>query len=218
MITQWTFLWYTVILIYSLGLAVKLWIGMQYYIILKCSENMSCTKNLLLLQTKNKFENSYKLDGSIRNVEAFVYKSLIKYKCFGITIGKWKRISQILLAFSLLIFIFLIIFFKDNIFFNNEIGDAECLLMGGTLYIFISVVANVKGKERDIQVNISNYLENYFKSRLIIEQERKKSFQKRKEEVDRSITKNKEEEKNFFLDESDLDDKMLKKLIEEILT
>ncbi|MCI9138422.1 MAG: hypothetical protein HFI78_01560 [Lachnospiraceae bacterium] len=218
MIIQWTFAWYTVILVYSLGLAVKLWIGMQYYIILKSSENMSHTKNLLLLQIKNKFENSYKVDGSMRNVEAFVYKSLIKYKCFGITIGKWKRISQLLLAFALLIFIFLIVYCKDNIYFNNEIWGAEYLLMGGTVYIFISVVANVRGKERDIQVNINNYLENYYESRLLIEQERRKSFQKRKEEVDRSITTKKEEEKGSLLYEPDLDDKTLKRLIEEILT
>ncbi len=154
----------------------------------------------------------------MRNVEAFVYKSLIKYKCFGITIGKWKRISQLLLAFALLIFIFLIVYCKDNIYFNNEIWGAEYLLMGGTVYIFISVVANVRGKERDIQVNINNYLENYYESRLLIEQERRKSFQKRKEEVDRSITTKKEEEKGSLLYEPDLDDKTLKRLIEEILT
>lgn len=90
--------------------------------------------------------------------------------------------------------------------------------MGGTVYIFISVVANVRGKERDIQVNINNYLENYYESRLLIEQERRKSFQKRKEEVDRSITTKKEEEKGSLLYEPDLDDKTLKRLIEEILT
>lgn len=217
MITQGTFVWYTVIFIYSLGLAVKLWIGMQYYIILKSSENMSCTKNLLLLQTKNEFVNNYKVNGSVRNVEIFVYKSLIKYKCFGITIRKWKRISQILLSLALLIFMSLFIYYKDNTYFNNELWGVEYLLMGGTVYIFISALTNIKGKERDIQANISNYLENYYESRLIIEQKRRNSFQKRKEEVDKNIITKKVEEKGSLLDEPDLDDKMLKKLIEEIL-
>lgn len=78
-----------------LGVVFKVAQAIIYINLMGESENVPASKNKLIKQMKLKFENCFKLNLGVNNVEAFVDKYMYKHKICGISIYNFNRIPII---------------------------------------------------------------------------------------------------------------------------
>ena len=66
------------------GILQKILLGMYYQRMAVATENMGLTTKKSLRNLKTKFENSFKLNMNVNNIDAFVDKNMDKQKFWGI--------------------------------------------------------------------------------------------------------------------------------------
>ncbi|MFA9376857.1 MAG: hypothetical protein ACERKZ_08890 [Lachnotalea sp.] len=83
---------YCIIVMTMLGVAFKVVQTIIYINLMEQSENVPASKNKLIKQMKLKFENCFKLNLGVNNIEAFVDKYMYKHRICGISIYSFNRI------------------------------------------------------------------------------------------------------------------------------
>lgn len=190
-------------LFWGISIALLIFLQVEYRIFLKESENMSTTGKKELRAIKTKFLNSYgkketedetkyQIQEQI-NVEVFVDKSINRIKFCGLRPHKWYFLCGQSIIASILC---------------AGIGIFRCLVNGMTLrevspfylfaflelYVYFSTVSilDFREKDRNLRLNIIEYVENHMLNRMQISD----AFDK-EEELLHTIKEQLEKKKTF---------------------
>lgn len=150
-----------------IGLVQKIILGSYYKKMAYASENMGLTNRKPIKTLKTKFENSYKLDMPVNDVEAFVDKNLSKQRLCGISIRSWDRLGGQLTIFCVLIGMFGAFYgvLKDDTV-KNILGTFLFGIFTGGFLLLIEASIGTKIKRERMMTNIKDYLDNYLVHRI----------------------------------------------------
>lgn len=126
------------------------------------TEKGNNSRNRILQQIKGRFENIYRMNHGIEQMEAFVQKQIYLLRFCGLRLSTWKVISdQTLLAV-------LLFGAASGVYcWQNESGTQaiQYLLFGALVVIvqcFCYLWADIGRRERELVVNLEDYLGNTY--------------------------------------------------------
>lgn len=153
-----------------LGVTSKLLLGRYYKKIAYAAENMGLSNRQPLKAIKTKFENSFKLNMGIHNVDAFVEKNIAKQKYMGMSIQTWDRLSYIITTLCFLVTtIGAFTQFRQDKPVETIITTLFYGAFSCTLLLFFDAVIGTKQKREMLFTNVSDYLENNLLQRIGVE-------------------------------------------------
>ena len=174
---------YSIYAVMALGFAVKILETLFYKRILRHSENIENTRNKYFVQLRQRFENCYRSNSGVTNIEVFVDKYILKIKMLGISWKKWNSsmlfIGIICTSMGLVYGYFaytmkMLTGVAANNIFNGIICGAFIFL----LYYF----SDMEYKKNIIKINIRDFLENNYIHKLEASTERSANTEKLSEE------------------------------------
>lgn len=164
-------------------------LSLQGYV--RASANMKTTKKKIMINLKNQFETIYGMGYQVRNTGAYVDKYLLKMKFMGLSYAAWEK--------SWFIAIGLVTLLAGGEAFYGYIHHAlpgeqmEILFSYGVVLVcfFVSFhIVEIKGKKKQIQIQLVDYLENYLANRLIRTKEGAKELKLLNEEMEEAFIDN----------------------------
>ncbi len=153
--------------LFGLGMLIRLLLDMVYKHLIKESDHPGTTKNKLIRHMKLKFEACFKYKIGVNNVDTFVDKNVLQYRFCGILLSTWDNFSGQVLYLDLLLVPLFVLFGviydcgQSRILLNGAVGILSCALL-----IFVDKSINLSMKKRMLRLNIMDYLENFYKTRL----------------------------------------------------
>ena len=193
----------------SLSIICQLIVGVIAQKMLQESENMSYTKNNVLLQCRQKYINYYKLNGKMTNTAVFVDKFLKKITFLKVPLSKYIHFSAQLMFFFILctgISIFMQLSLGKTLF--DMMPYYLISILGLYLYFSVSGIINLEERKKAIKINLIDFLDNHLGPRLQVELEMTK-------EPENENRKEQKENNTFVVNFSQQEE--LEKLLEEIL-
>lgn len=193
----------------SLSIICQMIVGVIAQKMLQESENMSYTKNNVLLQCRQKYINYYKLNGKMTNTAVFVDKFLKKITFLKIPLSKYIHFSAQLMFFFILctgISIFMQLSLGKTLF--DMMPYYLISILGLYLYFSVSGIINLEERKKAIKINLIDFLDNHLGPRLQVELEMTK-------EPEAENRKEQKENNTFVVNFSQQEE--LEKLLEEIL-
>lgn len=167
-----------------LGITSKLLLGRYYKKIAYAAENMGLSNRQPLKAIKTKFENSFKLNMGIHNVDAFVEKNISKQKYMGISIQTWDKLSYIITSICFLVTtVGAFTQYRQDKPMETVITTVFYGVFSCTLLLFFDVVVGTKQKREMLSINVSDYLENNLLQRMRVDIKPKVEVVKVEEEV-----------------------------------
>ncbi len=166
-IVQGNALLYAMLVLCGIGIVSKLAVWISYRRLMKATENMADSKNILTRQLKLKFENCYKLNLNVQNIPVFVDKYLQKYKVCGLRIHTMNRILQVSVLCTVILGAAAC---AGN--FLQAYGTRRIVFYGTTallcvlLQYLVDYALDVKDKRAMVVTNLQDYLENVLTNRL----------------------------------------------------
>ncbi len=157
---------------------------------LNASDRMRNTKVVWLRQMKTRYESGYEWNNRIRNVELFVDKNMGRRKWLGIYLKTWEEFGKMMqpltLVFAVLGAVCAGTYAEDRALAVSflAVGTVLAVLLRG-----ITVLANLKEKQKLLRTNLCDYFENTLrgeaKSRRREKREQEEFFeiQKQREEI-----------------------------------
>lgn len=142
--------------------------GRQYRRLISQAENMMSTGHPFLLQIKNRFENTYRVNTGINNIKAFVWKNAGECKCMGIRLnhlgnaaGHMGILCMVLgLAFTIFKYWYANESLKTSLF-SLAVG-----MVLGLLDFWVLYRTDVISLEERLMIHLQEYLENTMVNRL----------------------------------------------------
>lgn len=157
----------TILSLLLLSIICQIMIGAIYQRLIRETENLSTTANKQLKQCKLKFQNCYRLNGSVPNIAVFVDKFIGRLTFARISLNSLKQVSTQLVMLSV---------FMCGIGACIGIIGGEILfyilpyylvgLVGLYLYFSIAAIVDISGRKENLKTNLVDYLENHLLSRL----------------------------------------------------
>lgn len=161
--------------------AISVWIqwivnlSLKGYV--KSSANMKTTKKKSMINLKQQFETIYEMNYSVRNVNAYVDKYLLKLRFLGGSFFFWEKAPALSAATVTLIA-------GGCAFYTYTIGGSTAILVEilfaysvvlACLFLFYHIFG-IKSKKQQIQIQLVDYLENYLTNRVTKYQENSKEW------------------------------------------
>jgi hypothetical protein len=158
---------YSFAALFGLGMLVRLLLDLVYRYLIKESDHPGTTKNKLIRHMKLKFEACFKYKIGVNNVDTFVDKNVLQYRFCGVLLSTWENLSGQVLFLSLLLVPIFALFGviydcgQKRVLLNGAVGILTCALL-----ILVDKSINLHTKKRMLRLNIMDYLENFYKTRL----------------------------------------------------
>lgn len=152
---------YCIIISTMIGVLFKIAQTFIYIKLMEESENVPASKNKLIKQMKLKFENCFKLNRGVNNVEAFVDKYMYKHRICGISIYGFNRIPIIAAWLSGLTGIICgCICYVENL--SVRTGSIyEIYGIGSILLLkLVDVLLDTNHKKKVVYINLIDFFEN----------------------------------------------------------
>lgn len=168
------FLW-IMIALYAMAVMVEIIRRCSAGAIASESVKMGETRNNVLKQIKLKYENIFRLEKNVYNTKAFVERYLWKRKCCGINVRRLRYVGITLRWLVLYIGMYVTAY---ELYSGSDIRDINILIYGvGSAFMWVSLnimesLFAVDWVSEQAIVNITDYLDNYLRNRLIAEDER----------------------------------------------
>lgn len=87
------------LILMGIGILYQIAIGVIYQKMIQATDTLSGMENKLLVQCKERFVNSYKLNGGVPNIPVFVDKFINRIRVLGMSMSFMKHLSgQLMLA------------------------------------------------------------------------------------------------------------------------
>ena len=150
-----------------LSVLVRLMLAWMYHTMIRETDNMATTGNLLLKQCKVTFANCYQLNGGVSNIPVFVDKFLNRLSFGHLSFDAWYHLSGQCMLFSV---IFAGMGICKGILDGRMLGEILpfyiASFLGLYLYFSLSALVDIKGKRRVLKTNLIDYLENHLSGRI----------------------------------------------------
>lgn len=159
-----------IILMVGLGVVAKLFSWVSYKRLEKATSNMNESKNTFTRRIKLKFENCYKLNLDIKNIQVFVEKYVREYRQSGIPLiyfGKTLQVVAVLIGIVAISGAFLQ--YENGIEMRSVSELIMTGILGELIVLLFELIFDTKSMPERISVNLEEYLENVFSRRLQLE-------------------------------------------------
>lgn len=155
------------LLLFGFSIFTRILLGFLYVGMIRETDNMAVTQNRLLRQCKLKFVNCFQLNNGVSNVPVFVDKFLSRmmlgpfsYESLYHFSGQTELLSVAAAGVGIC----------KGISEGRTIGEIlpfyiACFI-GLYLYFAVSATVDIKGKRKNLKVNLVDYLENHLSSRI----------------------------------------------------
>lgn len=173
MCTDWMNRGYVVYVILGVafaGFLSRFIAGAVYDSLMKDTENFAKAKGKFVKQVKLKYENSYKLNLSIHNNDAFVDKLMANYKLCGISLHGFRKASGTLGLFCVILLGFqAAIGGVAGLSMAEQLWNALHGMIALILLLFSCRIIDLNYKHQVVRTNLLDYLENSLKNRMVHE-------------------------------------------------
>lgn len=173
MCTNWMNKGYVVYVILGVafaGFLSRFIAGAVYDSLVKDTENFAKAKSKFVKQVKLKYENSYKLNLSIHNNDAFVDKLMASYKICGISLHGFRKVSGTLGLFCVILLGFqAAIGGVAGLSATEQLWNGLHGMIALILLIFSCRIIDLNYKHELVRTNLLDYLENSLKNRMVHE-------------------------------------------------
>lgn len=156
----------TVILL-VIGILFQVIIGVVYQRMIQSADTLSGVESKLLTQCKERFVNSYKMNGGVPNISVFVDKFINRIKFCGMSVNFMKHLSgQLMLAGVFVAGFGVCKGIVEGIKFINLLPFYIVSLFGIYLYLSIVSMVDLQSRRQMLKTNLTDYLENTVAQRL----------------------------------------------------
>lgn len=156
----------TVILL-VIGILFQVIIGVVYQRMIQSADTLSGVESKLLTQCKERFVNSYKMNGGVPNISVFVDKFINRIKFCGMSVNFMKHLSgQLMLAGVFVAGFGVCKGIIEGIKFINLLPFYIVSLFGIYLYLSIVSMVDLQSRRQMLKTNLTDYLENTVAQRL----------------------------------------------------
>lgn len=210
----------------SLLLQAMMVLSLKGYV--RASANMKTTKKKIMINLKNQFETIYGMGYQVRNTAAYVDKYLLKLRFMGFSFSTWEKVPFLAAGIvTLLAGAEAFYGYMTNVALSTQI---EILFSYGVVLVCLFVffhIFGIKSKQRQIQIQLVDYLENYLANRLlrtkdevkILDEEMESAFMEgaaRNPDLKNAILDEEQNNTSSAVDEPEGDMEMLRRLIREM--
>lgn len=175
---------YVIIFATVFSIVIKVIQTFIYIKLMEESENIPASKNKLIKQMKLKFENCYKLNLGVNNVNIFVDKYMYKHKIGGISMYQFKRIPVVLGWISAILGIAsgLICYLED---YSMRMGAFYEIYGIGSVVILklVDTILDIEHKKTVVYTNIIDFFENSLKNHLTHDMKQIGAFTEEEREI-----------------------------------
>ena len=151
----------------GIGILYQIAIGVIYQKMIQATDTLSGMENKLLTQCKERFVNSYKLNGGVPNIPVFVDKFINRIRVLGMSMSFMKHLSgQLMLAGVFVAGFGVCKGIVEGRGFIDLLPFYIISLLGIYLYLSITSIVDMPNRRRMLKTNITDYLENTVAQRL----------------------------------------------------
>lgn len=151
----------------AIGILYQIAIGVIYQKMIQATDTLSGMENKLLTQCKERFVNSYKLNGGVPNISVFVDKFINRIRVLGMSMSFMKHLSgQLMLAGVFVAGFGVCKGIIEGRGFIDLLPFYIISLLGIYLYLSITSIVDMPNRRRMLKTNITDYLENTVAQRL----------------------------------------------------
>lgn len=171
-----SFIMVLTLVLMAISILYQVAIGIIYQRMIQATDTLSGVENKLLQQCKERFVNSYKLNGGVANISVFVDKFINRIRVCGMSMSFMKHLSGQLMIAGVFVAGFGVC--KGIV---EGRGFVELLpfyiisLLGIYLYLSIVSIVDMPNRRGMLKTNITDYLEKTVAQRLehgIVEKEK----------------------------------------------
>lgn len=152
---------------FFVSILLRVFLAALYRRMSRETDNMAITNNKLLKQCKLKFSNCYQLNNGVSNIPVFVEKFMNRLAVGPISFRVIYHLSGQLMLLSV---IFSGIGVCRSIAAGCMFGEILPFYLSSMveLYIFfaVSTVLDIKGRRKELKINLIDYLENHLSNRM----------------------------------------------------
>ncbi|MCH5343410.1 MAG: hypothetical protein J1E64_05170 [Acetatifactor sp.] len=152
---------------FGVSVLTRMLLAILYQNMIRETENMATTNNKLLKKCKLKFANCYQLNNGVANIPVFVDKFLSRLSLGPLSFESLYHLSGQLMLLSV---VFAGIGICKCIMEGRMLGEILpfyiASFLGLYLYFSLSTLLDVKGRRRNLKINLVDYLENHLSSRI----------------------------------------------------
>lgn len=151
----------------GIGILYQVAIGVIYQRLIQAADTLSGVESKLLNQCKERFVNSYKLNGGVANIPVFVEKFINRIKVMGMSISFMKHLSgQLMLAGVFIAGFGVCKGIVEGRKFVDLLPFYIISLFGIYLYLSIMSIVDMPNRRKMLKTNLTDYLENTVAQRL----------------------------------------------------
>lgn len=158
---------YLMVILSIIGIIGTWMAARQYKKLIRDSENMMGTRQPFLLQIKNKFQNAYYVNHGVNNVELFVQKNMKeiqKYRMNTVSLSKLSgRMSGLCFLLGI---IFASLGYVQDISFKGVMTYLLTGIVTGLVSLVFIYLLDVQGLQEILCLQLKEYLENTFTTKL----------------------------------------------------
>ncbi|WP_252198134.1 hypothetical protein [Clostridium sp. MCC353] len=128
---------------------------------------MTLTKNKYLRDLKQKTESTYRLNGGIRNIRAYIEKQMYGYRFMGISLNGWGNVSAQLMFLNFFaggVLAFASYWYRCDSYYVVLYGSAGILL--GMFTMMVDSGLNLTERRQQLLAGMQDYMENTLLFRL----------------------------------------------------
>lgn len=212
---------YVLAVFFVLSLVVKILTARCYKKMMRSAKDMGHTEHKLMKVILMKFETNYKLHLGVNDVDVFVDKYILSYKCMGVHLFTWENIGNQFFILTLIGSILggvvsLYLKLEQWIFFTTVIGGfALCGIL-----LFMDGLINMSMKKKLLRVHMKDYLENVYRPRLENEEfhpEEREKYQNEYFDVKATPGKNSGAKQELEIEFSIEEEKVIADVLEEYI-
>ena len=149
--------------------------GIYYRQMINQTENMMSARNSFLLQMRNRFENTYRVNKGINNVQLFVERQLKGNRFLGISVEKAGKASQKSALVCLIFGGAVTLLRQVNGFVTGQIVTS----LGITMFCFITgfcvyYLSDMEYVQEQLRIQLEEYFSNTLTKRLVNSREEEK--------------------------------------------
>lgn len=155
------------LILMAIGILYQVAIGVIYQRMIQATDTLSGAENKLLAQCKERFVNSYKLNGGVANISVFVDKFINRIRVCGMSMNFMKHLSgQLMLAGVFVAGFGVCKGIIEGRGFIEVLPFYIISLLGIYLYLSIMSIVDMPNRRKMLKTNITDYLENTVAQRL----------------------------------------------------
>jgi hypothetical protein len=158
---------YVVLACCLVGVLVKGMVSCTYGRLIRGAKDMGNSKHPGMKNLCNRFQACYELRLGVPDVSVFVGNYVKQYRLLGLQLQSWEAFSNFCLIFSMMTAMGCSLWgmayhLEESIVYSSLLSG----IFGNGILLVADCLANINGKKELLQLDVTDYLVNFYKPRL----------------------------------------------------